>query len=195
VGNINPTLYRLAVSAPDAFHDITVGNNIVPCVQGTPDCASGQLGYNAGVGYDLATGLGSVDANLLVNHWTDASAVNFLLTATPSSVTVAVGKSATASLALTRQGGFTSAVALSSSGAPSGVTVTLSPTSITTAPATVTIAATSSAPAGSYTLTLTGTNTCANTLAGIMAGADYASTTINGLGESCGNAATEGAAG
>jgi isopropylmalate/homocitrate/citramalate synthase len=32
---------------------------------------------------------------------------------------------------------------------------------------------------------------CANTLAGIVAGADYASTTINGLGERCGNAATE----
>jgi isopropylmalate/homocitrate/citramalate synthase len=32
---------------------------------------------------------------------------------------------------------------------------------------------------------------CANTLAGIMAGADYGSTTINGLGERCGNAATE----
>jgi isopropylmalate/homocitrate/citramalate synthase len=32
---------------------------------------------------------------------------------------------------------------------------------------------------------------CANTLAGIRAGADYASTTINGLGERCGNAPTE----
>lgn len=32
---------------------------------------------------------------------------------------------------------------------------------------------------------------CANTLAGIVAGADFASTTINGLGERSGNAATE----
>lgn len=32
---------------------------------------------------------------------------------------------------------------------------------------------------------------CANTLAGIASGADYASTTINGLGERCGNAPTE----
>jgi isopropylmalate/homocitrate/citramalate synthase len=32
---------------------------------------------------------------------------------------------------------------------------------------------------------------CANTLAGIVAGADFGSTTINGLGERCGNAATE----
>ncbi|WP_167591653.1 LeuA family protein [Jiella endophytica] len=32
---------------------------------------------------------------------------------------------------------------------------------------------------------------CANTLAGVRAGADYVSSTINGLGERCGNAATE----
>ena len=32
---------------------------------------------------------------------------------------------------------------------------------------------------------------CANTLAGILAGCDYASTTMNGLGERCGNTATE----
>lgn len=32
---------------------------------------------------------------------------------------------------------------------------------------------------------------CANTLAGVAAGADYVSTTINGIGERCGNAATE----
>ncbi|MHA6645487.1 LeuA family protein [Mesorhizobium sp. A623] len=32
---------------------------------------------------------------------------------------------------------------------------------------------------------------CANTLAGIAAGADYISTTINGIGERCGNASTE----
>lgn len=32
---------------------------------------------------------------------------------------------------------------------------------------------------------------CANTLAGVAAGADFVSTTINGIGERCGNAATE----
>ena len=31
LGNINPTLYSLAASAPNAFHDITTGDNIVPC--------------------------------------------------------------------------------------------------------------------------------------------------------------------
>jgi uncharacterized protein (TIGR03437 family) len=74
VGNINPTLYRLAQSAPNAFHDITVGNNIVPCEQATPNCpTTGQFGYSAGPGYDLATGLGSVDAFNLVTQWNGAS--------------------------------------------------------------------------------------------------------------------------
>ena len=38
LGNINPQLYRLAQSAPTAFHDVTSGNNIVKCEQGSPDC-------------------------------------------------------------------------------------------------------------------------------------------------------------
>ncbi len=39
------------------FHDITTGNNSVP----------GQTGYSCGTGYSPVTGLGSVDANALVN--------------------------------------------------------------------------------------------------------------------------------
>ena len=34
VGNINPTLYQLARTAPQVFHDVTSGNNIVPCAWG-----------------------------------------------------------------------------------------------------------------------------------------------------------------
>ena len=70
LGNINPTLYSLAVSKPSAFHDITTGNNIVPCTSGSTGCpatAPFQIGFSAGTGYDLVTGLGSVDANVLVD--------------------------------------------------------------------------------------------------------------------------------
>jgi pro-kumamolisin-like protein/subtilase family protein/all-beta uncharacterized protein len=66
-GNINPALYALAASAPEAFHDITTGSNIVPCVVGKPNCTTGTMGYTAGPGYDQVTGLGSVDAFTLVN--------------------------------------------------------------------------------------------------------------------------------
>ena len=63
-GNANPELYQLGIAqysgtGPSVFHDITVGNNSVP----------GQTGFSCGTGYDLATGLGSVDATALVNNW------------------------------------------------------------------------------------------------------------------------------
>jgi uncharacterized protein (TIGR03437 family) len=69
MGNINPQLYRMFQSVPAAFHDVTVGNNVIPCAQGSPDCATGSFGYAAATGYDMATGLGSIDANLLVTQW------------------------------------------------------------------------------------------------------------------------------
>jgi hypothetical protein len=71
LGNINPTLYTLAASTPLALHDVTTGNNIVPCTAPSTNCPSGttQIGYTAGVGYDQVTGLGSVDANVFVTNW------------------------------------------------------------------------------------------------------------------------------
>jgi uncharacterized protein (TIGR03437 family) len=69
MGNINPALYALYTSTPNAFHDITEGNNIVSCVIGSLDCSSGSYGYIAGPGYDMVTGLGSVDAANLITQW------------------------------------------------------------------------------------------------------------------------------
>ena len=78
LGNINPTLYRLAGSGSNAFHDVTAGDNIIPCVIGTPNCTTGKLGYSAGPGYDLTTGLGSIDALNLVNAWNTSGAQSTL---------------------------------------------------------------------------------------------------------------------
>jgi hypothetical protein len=72
LGNINPTLYRLSETSPSAFHDVATGSNDVPCTAGSPDCSGGAIGYPAQPGYDLATGLGSVDAYLLASNWTSA---------------------------------------------------------------------------------------------------------------------------
>jgi len=77
-GNINPNLYGLA-AAPSLFHDIVTGSNIVPCVFGAApqaNCPAAGYGYGyyAGPGYDLATGLGSVDACNLVTGWRGTSA-------------------------------------------------------------------------------------------------------------------------
>jgi Pro-kumamolisin, activation domain/HlyD family secretion protein len=64
-GNFNPAIYGAANSNySSAFHDVQRGTNDVPCVAGSVDCgSSGEIGYSAGVGYDLATGWGSIDAS------------------------------------------------------------------------------------------------------------------------------------
>jgi len=84
LGNINPTLYRLAQSTKDVFHDITGGNIDVMCVQGSPMCVNGKMGYAAAPGYDLATGLGTVDANNLITEWTTGTASQTALSADTS---------------------------------------------------------------------------------------------------------------
>jgi len=88
LGNINPALYGLAQATTDVFHDVTTGTNMVPCVQSSPECNNGLLGYSAGPGYDPATGLGSVDVFRLVTEWTNGStaATTTTLTANPSSI-------------------------------------------------------------------------------------------------------------
>ena len=71
-------LYSLAGKQSSAFHDTPSGTTIaMPCTSGSPNCSTktqgdhyGVLsGYSTGTGYDLATGLGSVDVASLVNNW------------------------------------------------------------------------------------------------------------------------------
>jgi pseudomonalisin len=152
-GNANPTLYSLATSqltssAANIFHDVTSGNNSVP----------GVTGFNTGIGYDLVTGLGSVDASLLVNHWADRASANFGLSASPTSVSMAAGTVRAFAVTESVQNGFTSPVIFSAGGIPAGVTLTFSP-SMLTAPgsATLTIATLSTTVPGTYTVTITGT--------------------------------------
>jgi subtilase family serine protease len=89
LGNINPKLYGMAAAGtPGIFHDVTTGDNIVPCQVGTANCATGQFGYSAGVGYDLVTGLGSVNAYNLITAWggIPVSATTTTLTASPATI-------------------------------------------------------------------------------------------------------------
>ena len=62
-GNANPRLYALASAANNPYHSTPSGDNSVPGVAGFP--ATGDK-------YNLATGLGSVDATLLVSNWSPA---------------------------------------------------------------------------------------------------------------------------
>jgi subtilase family serine protease len=95
-GNANYVLYKLAAkqsasscnssigpASTCVFNDITSGTIATPCVTGSLNCATSiagdQIGilsgYQAGTGYDLATGLGSVNASNMVNNWNSAGRV------------------------------------------------------------------------------------------------------------------------
>jgi subtilase family serine protease len=109
-GNINPNLYAVASVSTDAFHDITAGNNVVPCVSGSTGCpASGQFGFTAGPGYDEVTGLGTIDVYNLLREWN----VNFQIAVSPSTLSVNPGSSGTATVTVTPSGGFDGAVTFS----------------------------------------------------------------------------------
>lgn len=80
LANCNVNAGPILTSMPAAsciFNDITADTNTVPCKAGSPNCNTdtptqtiGVLaGYNSGVGYDLTTGLGSVNAFNLVTNW------------------------------------------------------------------------------------------------------------------------------
>jgi hypothetical protein len=82
-------------------------------------------------------------------------APDFLLSTSPTSLGLNQGSSATSTITVTPQYGFTGAVDLSLSGAPSGVTATFAPTS-TSSTSTLTVTASNTASAGTSTLTISG---------------------------------------
>lgn len=92
---INPMLYSLYPSnlTSGAFNDVTTGSNMVPCIVGTTDCPTGttEIGYNAGVGYDEVTGLGSVNGFHLAEAWSATlTAYTFVLNASTAGGTLSV---------------------------------------------------------------------------------------------------------
>jgi subtilase family serine protease len=159
-GNINTVLYPLATLATSGgakiFHSITGGNNTVP----------GATGFTAGAHYNQATGLGSPDAFVLVNHWKDSSTAtptnpstaSFTLS-TASTISLTPGAHGTVTVTSAVSGGFNSAIALSLSGLPSGVTASFAPASFPagSGSSTLTLTASSSIAVGVYQLIITGT--------------------------------------
>ncbi len=108
LGNINPMLYSLAETpANAAFHQVTTGNNMVYCSPGTPagqpvaiQCPStGVMGYDASTadattGYNLVTGLGSVDLDKLAVAWSATRALTSV-TISPLVTQINFGQSVT----------------------------------------------------------------------------------------------------
>ncbi|MGA8815081.1 MAG: S53 family serine peptidase [Candidatus Sulfotelmatobacter sp.] len=146
LGFINPSLYTIGLgsSYDTNFHDVTNGSN----------------GYSATTGYDLATGWGSPNGSGLITALAGSSSTTgFSLSASPASVSVAQGSSGTSTITSTVTGGFDSAISLSATGQPTGVTVGFTPTSITgagTSAMKLTVA--SSTVAGTYNIKVTGTS-------------------------------------
>lgn len=178
-GNANITLYSMAKSETFSncnstsgtsgsssnttcvFNDITKGNISVPCAGGSTNCSktssggfgvlvsSGNPAFAAGTGYDLATGLGSVNVANLINKWATPSLISTSISLSPSSVGGTVGSTVTLSGAVTKSSG---------SATPSGAVVFENAT--TGAPADSTTLgsngtynfSTTFLPAGTYTL-------------------------------------------
>lgn len=142
LGNLNYLLYSLAAGAGAScssssgsgtgclFNDIGKGNNSVPCQAGSPNCsqssgsATGVIvdssqspAYSAAAGYDLATGLGSVNAANLATAI--ANAVKSL-TSTSTTLTLNGGTAA-----VTAQHGTAIAVGVNVSPADSSGDISL----------------------------------------------------------------------
>jgi hypothetical protein len=81
------------------FNDVTVGNNSVPGEVGYPDGL-----YAAGAGFDLASGLGSVNVSNLANAWSTVSSAfrttNTTLELNSSTAPISVSHGASVSVAI-----------------------------------------------------------------------------------------------
>jgi subtilase family serine protease len=156
IGNANPAIYAMANSTfyNNIFHDVTTGNNNSACTPGigftvpvgfTPvplTCpSSGTIGYSAGVGYDEATGWGTIDVANLASHWAaitppvtiPGSTADFTLATSTPTITIASPTQTTASFSVAPVNGFTGTVSfLVTSASTTGVTpaFSFSPTSV-----------------------------------------------------------------
>jgi hypothetical protein len=117
-GQANYVLYKLAAAetlsqcngsntvTPPAstcvFNDVTKGNNAVP---GEPGFGTATAKYQAGTGYDLATGLGSVNAANLVNKWTTVKFNATNTTLAPASITGSHGAAVTLNISVSPSSG------------------------------------------------------------------------------------------
>ncbi len=156
------------------FNDIDTYTNAMPCDYGategdpsqagiqSPNCSilnSGDLigilpSYSAGVGYDQATGLGSLNVANVVNGWANPSTSTFTLTATTPAA-VAPGTSASSTVTVATTDGYSGTVTLSCALTSSN------PSTATDAPscsiATPTVTLNSSATSGTANVTITTT--------------------------------------
>jgi len=158
-----------AVGTSCIFYDVTMGDMDVDCVG--PNCylGGGSVGvlstsnssfapaYGTTMGWDFATGIGTVNAANLVNNWPASSQPNFTLSASPASVTLIQGGTGSTTITINATNGFSGNVNLSISGLPSGVTAVFGSNPATTSTL-LTLSATANAAIGAFTITVTGSS-------------------------------------
>ena len=123
-GQADYLYYPLAAKQPTAFRDLTTGGNQVLCYPSTANCVQGksgtptsgysvESGYAAGAGYDLATGLGSVDVANLIKYWSTVTLAPTTTTLSVSPSSFVHGKTAVVSgVVATAKGTPTGSVSL-----------------------------------------------------------------------------------
>jgi subtilase family serine protease len=161
-GQANFIFYPLAAQHPSAFHDVTVGSIKVPCsssfslgcaLSAANDNTKGfdVFGYYAGSGYDQASGLGSVDANLLVQYWNSLTFAPSSTSLNLSQTTFTHGTPVTVNVSVTGSGGTPSGdVGLLTTQTPANASVSLSELTLKTGAASSSV---NNFPGGQYQLT------------------------------------------
>src|SRR5215831_9556255 len=121
-------------------------------------CNAQQGSYVAnGTTYTIQLEFSNSANNCVLPPAAGGTTPNFTLSASPSSVAVTQGSTATSTITVTPSGGFTGSVTLSNSALPSGVTASYS-TNPATSTSVITFTASSTATTGTSTITITGTS-------------------------------------
>jgi hypothetical protein len=153
----------IALSASGQPSGVTVAFN--PTSIPAPGSGSSTMTITVGAGAATGTstitvtGTGGGQTHTVTVTLTVTS-IDFTIAASPTSTTITQGTSGNVTISTTVSGGFNSAVALSASGQPTGVTVAFNPTSIPapgSGSSTMTITVASSAATSTSTITVTGT--------------------------------------
>jgi hypothetical protein len=100
-GSVVAPLDCIAAKTPITITDPNYGVSVVEGELGTGSTAD----YNAAAGYNLATGLGSVDASALISDWNKVTFTTTGVTLTPSSTSFTHGTAITISGAVTAASG------------------------------------------------------------------------------------------
>lgn len=169
-GTVNPVLYGLAANTTtyaSAFHDIVTGNNT--CNIGPTYCsAAAAANYNANVGYDEASGLGSVDLNNLLTAWPKNTTTNTAKSFTLSGAALAITESSTgtgtgtSTVTITPVNGYTGTIAwtVTSNYSISGACYSIPNTTVSGSSATATLTVSlgnTTCPTGTTAFVRTGT--------------------------------------